>query len=366
MPTALATRFAICLLLGGCAAAPGRGLKLAAANERSAVAEQRNAVVPDAELQTLIDRLVYSSPDDLKRSRLVARIRDIARSPGARHGAEKHVIEQAALYAAHARRITDEEHINDVPDGRMAVHYVRRLMDVTEPRVAEALAPHLSSDDRRLREFIFESVLRGGTPTFEETLSNPISIGLAQVVSRDLQAPPWDAAQVLYWKAPSAAVMEFANRLPEAAPRKRQTIRDAVAAVVNATAQPESYAGGPVVAEDPKSPSDMVVFTPRARDRESIRAAIDQLDRLSRFDEWWVKLYVAEMMRRYDRKPDLRDGDIVARLRKDKNPVIAKAADVPFHHGKTANERVWWWPFMLEDERGLKHLWRPERRPARK
>jgi hypothetical protein len=80
-----------------------------------------------------------------------------------------------------------------------------------------------------------------------------------------------------------------------------------------------------------------------------------------------VRLYVAEMMRRYDRNPDLRDAKIVDRLRKDRNPVIARAAEVPFHHGMSAAERMRWWPFPVkEDESELKYLWRPNTHGVRR
>lgn len=367
MRTALATLIAVCLLLGGCATSPGLGFDVAEANEPGAIAEGPEPIVPDAELQSLIDQLVRSgSLDEMGYGRVITRLRANARPAGGANDSEDHVIRQAALYAAHARRITQEEHINDVPDGRMAVIYVRKVLEIPESRIVSVLAPYLRSKDGRLQEFVCESVLEVGTTYNECDLSDPIVPGLAEFVSRDMDAPPLDAAQILYWRAPSAAVLEFVERSLQDQPAKRQEIRDAVAAVVRVTGEPESLAGGRIKVDDPLVPGGILSIKPQDRSRKARAEAIESLRDLSHFDEWWVKLYVAEMVRRYYRKPDLRDAKIVERLRKDANPVVAKAADVPFHHGTRA-ERLWWLPFPVKDDPSdLKYLWRPDRKNARK
>ena len=57
-----------------------------------------------------------------------------------------------------------------------------------------------------------------------------------------------------------------------------------------------------------------------------MKNAIAELDKLSQFDDWAVKLYVAEMVRHHE---DFRDAKIMERLKADKNALVSKAVDVP-------------------------------------
>lgn len=47
--------------------------------------------------------------------------------------------------------------------------------------------------------------------------------------------------------------------------------------------------------------------------------AIEQLGKLARFEQWWVRLYAAQMLARY---PQLRQDAIVERLTKDPDPLV--------------------------------------------
>lgn len=49
--------------------------------------------------------------------------------------------------------------------------------------------------------------------------------------------------------------------------------------------------------------------------------ASEQLDKLSRLDPWWVRLYVAHMLARH---PQLATPDLTTRLRTDANPLVTK------------------------------------------
>jgi hypothetical protein len=58
-----------------------------------------------------------------------------------------------------------------------------------------------------------------------------------------------------------------------------------------------------------------------------IEAAKAELDKLSQVDQWWVKRYVLEIMRR---EKELRDEKVLERLRKDANPLVADVAKSPW------------------------------------
>ena len=52
--------------------------------------------------------------------------------------------------------------------------------------------------------------------------------------------------------------------------------------------------------------------------------AVVELHKLSKYDEWWVRLYVAEILRQH---PAFRTPELVARLAADKHPLVREAMD---------------------------------------
>lgn len=59
------------------------------------------------------------------------------------------------------------------------------------------------------------------------------------------------------------------------------------------------------------------------RFQQALPEAAKELAKLSKYDEWWARLYVAEIMRRY---PALRQPAIVQQLAADSNALVSKAA----------------------------------------
>lgn len=51
--------------------------------------------------------------------------------------------------------------------------------------------------------------------------------------------------------------------------------------------------------------------------------AVEQAEKLAQYDQWWIRLYVAEMLVKH---PSLRKPDIVTRLANDPNPMVAAVA----------------------------------------
>lgn len=57
--------------------------------------------------------------------------------------------------------------------------------------------------------------------------------------------------------------------------------------------------------------------------QKALPEAANELAKLSKYDEWWARLYVAEMMRQY---PVLRQPAVVEQLRMDRNALVSKVA----------------------------------------
>lgn len=66
-----------------------------------------------------------------------------------------------------------------------------------------------------------------------------------------------------------------------------------------------------------------------------------ELDKLSKFDEWWVRLYAAEILSQCD---DIFDAPAARdRLQRDSNPLIVQAINTINHHGMTEEEEKAAW-----------------------
>jgi hypothetical protein len=51
--------------------------------------------------------------------------------------------------------------------------------------------------------------------------------------------------------------------------------------------------------------------------------AVEQAEKLSQYDQWWIRLYAAEMLAKH---PSLRKPEVVTRLTNDANPMVAAVA----------------------------------------
>jgi hypothetical protein len=288
-----------------------------------AVAQARDEspipIEPDVRIQSLIDGIARASRRDLNYYEKVIALREAARARVGVPDGRRDVILQAAYYSAHGERPAtpkpgQAEVDGEEFDAREALNQVTRELGIANSITIRTVLPYyLHGEDRRLREFIKGYVLRGESPTHELPENNELVFALSSYVGERKKDPPWGAVQLLYWKAPSAALMKMHgfyntgdNEKHRALVWAEHRVRDVV----------WKKATG--------------FIKPGERDD-----AVAELSKLSQYDEWWVKLYVAEMLRRH---PFLRDPRILDRLRNDPNALVAKAADVPFHHGHPVEE----------------------------
>ena len=281
-------------------------------------------VQSDVRIQSLIDGLLRSPARDLNYYQKVIALREIARGRHAPPGGEREVILQAALYSAHGERPPkakpgEVEDDGGAFDATYALQRVTQEVDIRTRTVVHTLLPYyLHGDDERLRGFIREHVLYGESLTDELPQNDELVDALTMYVGERKKNPPWGVVQLLYWKAPSAALLGLHAFYNKGDARKHDSL---------------------VWTEHLVKDVAWKKATGFIRPGE-LEEAVAQLDKLSRYEEWWVKLYVAEMLRRH---PYFRDKQVLARLRADDNALVAKAADVPFHFGKTEDERRLWW-----------------------
>jgi len=304
----------------------------------AAETDSTNTIEPDPQIQALIDHYIRTpawTPESfqqllalrqvqLRRSDVVPPPdRNAPPAPPAREG-ETVLILQAAYYAKRAPSFREEPNPGEEDVlVRDALTTIAHELHIPEVRVVAALLPYIETSDARLRAFIREDVLGDGQHSaFEKDQNDPKVAALFYLTfhSRMQKSQPWAVAQICFWKAPTASLMLYVSR------EGRLQNRDKMKAILWAQHTVEDVLWKQKLHFD--KPGDL-------------QSAIDELDKLSQFEEWWVKLYVAEMLRRHE---ELKDAKILERLRSDKNPLVAKAVDVPYREEEKKEDRGWFWP----------------------
>jgi len=294
-----------------------------------------DSIQPDAEIQTLIDRYIQTpawTPEyyqqlialrevQLRKSGAIRRPdRNSPPAPPAREG-ETQLIRQAAYYAKRGPSFDEAPNPRDEDVlVRTALNSITHDLGIPEVRVIVALLPYIETRDDRLRKFIRHDVLGGDgkDSAFEQDKKDPKLLALFLYLRLEgrMQSPQrWPVIQIAFWKAPTASLMYYVQTESRLQNRdKMNVILWAQHTVDDVLWKQQLHFGKP----------------------GDLRTAIDELDKLSRFDEWWVKLYVAEIVRRHE---ELRDEKILERLRKDSNELVAKAVDVPYRVEEKREER---------------------------
>jgi len=259
-------------------------------------------IQPDPQAQASLARLATTKRNTLDFYRELLEIRNQSRSM---KDGKKYYIGQAAFYDMSQHSRTTLAHV--------ALH-----LQANEYYVVHCLLPYHDSTDEKLRSFVMKRLGGAATPSDEVRSEDPIVEALTSYIREHSQAPPWELVRVLYNRAPSAALLSFAQScLTDQHEKVRaiywaeHTIADVAWRQAIAMLQPGDVQRGEA-----------------------------ELDKLSRYDEWWVRLYVAHMLRRHD---DVFDAQpIRKRLRADLNPLVSEAVDMPFGHGMTIRERERW------------------------
>jgi hypothetical protein len=258
----------------------------------------------DQELHHTLELLRRSNP---RRAEFYEHVLKLKEQAAARTPAG--VVEQAALYSSRADDSWKAKEFKVLSYVTWQLYGSKRGMD--QYSVVMSLLPHLQSDDARLRAFV-EIYLDIGTPVEEEDLHSAVVQACIAFLHDHRADPPWPVAQALYWRAPSTALIQLTGIWSDGDVEELRTIQWSEHII-----------------------NDAAWTAERFPDRLKMGAAAAELAKLSESKDWWVRLYAAEMLRRYK---VFRNEQILQRLRKDPVALVAQAADVPYHGGKTADE----------------------------
>jgi hypothetical protein len=265
-------------------------------------------IIPDAEIQLRLQRLRELGPRQREFFDEAVLLRETARARGL-----VTVIKQAALYSSAKDNWRAGEYKTFQYAVWMLVSGRDRASDVL---VAGALVPYLDCDDAQLRGFV-ESYLATGTPGGpHDSPSHPAVRALIDYSHERGQDYTGRVVQLLYRTAPSAGLLALGGLWSANNESEHRSLLYAEHTVADAV-----WREGAFLTE------------------AELTEALTELDKLAKHEGWWVKLYVAEMLRRHEM---FRRDDILQRLRNDPNPLVAKAADVPYYGGMTEDEYKAW------------------------
>lgn len=211
------------------------------------------------------------------------------------------MIEQAALFDSR-------------PHKRQVLPYVATAFKRDRHAQLYKLLPYYDSSDEGLRAVVKRLYGGAGRHTDELDKQDEVVSALGFYVQTHREDPPLALVRALFQKAPSAAFTDLAGVWSDGDRNKHRTL---------------------LLVEH--SVQDVVwKASMQALKNGEVSAVESELDQLSRYEEWWVRLYVAEMLCRHDDifpAPKIRD-----RLRNDPHPLVVETANARFGHGMTDDE----------------------------
>ncbi len=267
-------------------------------------AAEKPPIVADPDLQGSIDRAVKAIT-----TRTVRGLEGLAELEKLRATFErrpKDSAEQLLYYVTQAP---------DVSSG-MAAASLFSYFNMQKGSVIESVLPYLESDGPRFREAVYLALRwaedsRGNRPPDFSCYSN--------VLRTNMEAPPAALVRYMFKRDPPQALRQFT--IVYASPPARQDMtlsRELQWAdhMVNDAIRKRGFLQA--FTRTPEGPRDSVVTLEKLSREE----ADVQLEKLSKSDQWWVRLYVAEILRQHR---EFRTPQMVDRLKRDKHPLVRDA-----------------------------------------
>jgi hypothetical protein len=187
-------------------------------------------------------------------------------------------------------------------DEAMVPHFIARQVGINDNDIVRALAPYLGADDRRFRETARDWIQAADEGLRGKNQGTKHLRALMEASVRRNEPIPWSLSEFLFHTNPSAGLHDFVSvylaQDPDAA--KKLLWSDHVV-------------------------QDLVWRREHRFDKEFrdlLPAGLNELAWLASQKEWWVRLYVAVIVRKY---PNLGTAEITAKLKDDPHEIVRKA-----------------------------------------
>ena len=269
--------------------------------------EKRAVITPDAQIQAQLQRLLsVSNADDWAKD-----LDRLAKMAGRNY--EK-LVPQLLYYSMYGK---DAEGRHDVVQA-MAPGVIAKKLEIHESHIASALVPYLGTDDPRLKKELFDLFSAFNFSGLQSMVDAQVRSG---------EDVPYELIRVMYQSKPGESLcLVGSTALPQRLGHKPTQQRRALVWAEHVVSE--------VLWKHKHGFLDK---------RKSEPEASAQLERLSKDDAWWVRLYVAEIMRQH---PAFRTPELVSRLKDDPHNLVREAMDFtrqkPKESPKTPDERGQW------------------------
>jgi len=212
---------------------------------------------------------------------------------------------------------------------------ILRLLDPPSKVVIPVLAPYLNAENKNLRSFVrdwFQGHDNGGSgssrlkPVNYEDYADYVRAK----INGNEEIPP-AFIEYIYERSPDRALLVFnrADRRGKTVDRlraMRKELEQQGNDVQDKLPQPRAGMGRSEILLAEHTIGNAIWLKKHSFDKqfpEALPEAKQQLSRLAGQDQWWVRLYVAEIMRRHR---ELRQADVLKKLRHDSNALVSKSA----------------------------------------
>jgi len=254
---------------------------------------QMRQIKPDPEMQAAIRRIL--TPED--ETTLQMELDHLRKEDGPHY---RKLIPQLLYYSMHG---TDREGKHDVREA-MALGLIAKQLEISDGDIFAAIVPYLDTDDEALHKALlgvfsgFENASAGRPPDFSRYG------GLISWEFRTGKEPSWGLIRYMYERNPGVALLTVTRAAPSQERGDWKAILWGEHAIADVLWKHEHK------------------FLPEGQVEPT---AAQQLEKLSMSDHWWVRLYVAEIMRQYK---GFRQKKIIERLKQDEHPLVRKAVQV--------------------------------------
>jgi hypothetical protein len=242
---------------------------------------------PDPEIQKLINEVAYTTGGKKEGEAFFENL-DLLQKRGGKNYSK--LVPNLIYYSSRGQNVREG----------MAAGGIIHYLGISEMQVLSALLPYVGVEDELFRKEL-EKLIVDLEPGFREQK------GFEHIYLRGYADqggwPPRNAMEFLYRKGPSAALLTMTKAYhngPET--EKTRAIKWAEYSVRHVLALKSFHRGD-------KLP-------------EATRDAVKALDELSKFEEWWVRLYVAEILSQH---PEFRTEVMATRLSFDNDELVRQA-----------------------------------------
>jgi len=284
---------------------------IAAADSESSETQGEAAVAieSDPKLQLLIMRAL-NAPSEADISKNLDLLRKL---DGPNY--EK-LVPQLLYYSMHG---TDPEGHRGVKEA-MALGLIAGHLKIRKDKIVSALIPYLETEDQEVRKGL-RGVLAEYEPRSPETSTDFSYYGATiEGCFRNSTELPLGLVRHMFEKDPGAALITFMRAIPA---RDRATTAQILSAERLGTPLPDRATARQILWAEHLIADVLWKHEHKFLSPDQIDPPVaTELEKASRSSHWWVRLYVAKIMRRH---PGFRQPELIERLKKDAHPLVRKA-----------------------------------------